>query len=168
MAAHAFDAQVGGGESLPMRPVILRLKVMNEHHDQPVTEEASPDQSVSTTTERAAEAWRQWWRAAADQMWPAWKGLNRWEETAAEELDQVLGEFILLLWSVYRFAPSVDGPALFDQILDADLHPTFNDPVLEDIVEVAFALGAAWADDRGRDTTTAPSVTVHPLPQQQS
>jgi hypothetical protein len=147
MAAHAFDAQMDGAEPLPVRPVILRLKIMNDEHD-----DRSPSSS-SSQNDRAAGAWRQWWRSAADQMWPAWKGLNRWEETAASELDAVLGEFILLLWSVYRFAPTQDGPALFDQILDGNLHPSFSDPVLEDIVEVAFALGAAWADDRGRDTT---------------
>ncbi len=148
MAAHALDAQVGGGEPLPVRAVVLQLRQMN-NHDDTETSEAFQDPPAHPA-ERAVESWSQWWRDAAARMWPAWKGLNRWEDTASGDFEAVLGEFILLLWSVHRFGPGDDGTALFDQIVDDGMPPTFSDPVLEDIVEVAFALGAAWAEDRGR------------------
>jgi hypothetical protein len=149
MAAHALDAYVGGGEPLPMRAVVLRLLHMNDDDTQTEAPNAYQDLPAHPA-ERAVESWNQWWRSAAPQMWPAWKGLNRWEETASADFEAVLGEFILLLWSVHRFGPGDDGTALFDHIVDDNLHPTFSDPVLEDIVEVAFALGAAWAEDRRR------------------
>lgn len=89
-----------------------------------------------------------WFRPAAAGLWPAWKGLERWEETAADELSEPLGELIVLLWTVHRFGAASIGTALLDFVVDEELHPTIYDPVLDDIVEMAFALGAAWAAER--------------------
>ena len=106
----------------------------------------------------APDAMPGWWTETAARMWPAWKGLERWEEVAALELDEALGELILLLWSVHRFADSQPGAPVFDKMLDDNMHPLFADPVLVDVAELAFALGAAWAEDRSR-----PSAVTRPV-----
>jgi hypothetical protein len=93
---------------------------------------------------------QEWFRPNAMRLWPAWKGLNRWEETVASELPELLGGLILLLWSIHRLGEGSAGGALLDAAVDEDLRPTMSDPVLDDIVELAFALGAAWAE--GRET----------------
>ena len=96
-----------------------------------------------------AQAHRQkWWRDAACRLWPAWKALGRWEEAAVGEVGPEFGELVMLLWSVHRFAGSDSGIAVFDQIVDENFRLVFADPVTVDVVEVAFALGAAWGESR--------------------
>jgi hypothetical protein len=110
-----------------------------------------------------------WFAATAARLWPAWKGLNRWEETIADELPELLGDLILLLWSVHRLGEGSVGGALLDAAVDEDLRPTMSDPVLDDIVQLAFALGAAWAEDRGvldaaRDERPMPPLQLRAQP----
>jgi hypothetical protein len=88
-------------------------------------------------------------RDAAD-LWGAWQALDDWEATAGDELGASLGELLLVLWTVHRLGCSAEGRAALDDLIDDDMHPTFDNPLLEDIVGVSFALGAAWADRRGR------------------
>jgi hypothetical protein len=89
-------------------------------------------------------------RAGAGALWAAWQSLDDWEATADDELGARLGEVLLVLWTIHRIGSSPEGRAALDDLIDEDLHPTFDDPLLEDVVGVCFALGAAWADRRGR------------------
>lgn len=83
-------------------------------------------------------------------LWAAWQSLDDWEATADDELGTRLGEVLLVLWTIHRMGCSPEGRAALEQFIDDDLHPRFDDPLLEDVVGVSFALGAAWADRRGR------------------
>jgi hypothetical protein len=96
------------------------------------------------------------WRRAADQIWPAWQALEHWEETSVAELGPPFGELVLLLWSLHRFGGTEAGIVLASELLDRLPVGARLDPVLEDIVECAFALGAGWAGARGASTTAPP------------
>ena len=87
-------------------------------------------------------------RPAVNDLWDAWQALDAWEATAGDELGASLGELLLVLWTVHRLGHSAEGRAALDGLIDDDMHPTFDDPLLEDVVGVCFALGAAWADRR--------------------
>ena len=89
-------------------------------------------------------------RIGAGDLWAAWQSLDDWEATADDELGARLGEVLLVLWTIHRIGCSPEGRAALDDLIDDDLHPRFDDPLLEDVVGVCFALGAAWADRRGR------------------
>jgi hypothetical protein len=86
--------------------------------------------------------------AASGDLWAAWQSLDDWEATADDELGARLGEVLLVLWTIHRLGSSPEGQAAIDSLIDANLHPTFEDPFLEDVVGVSFALGAAWANWR--------------------
>jgi hypothetical protein len=89
-------------------------------------------------------------RAGAGDLWAAWQSLDDWEAMADDELGARLGEVLLVLWTIHRIGTSPEGRAALDDLIDENLHPRFDDPLLEDVVGVCFALGAAWADRRGR------------------
>jgi hypothetical protein len=118
---------------------------------------AEADRSETVDEHRA-----RWWREAADALWPAWQALCRWEQTAVCEVGPDFGELLLLLWSIHRFTATEEGVATFDQIVDEDFHLTFADPVIVDAIEVAFAMGAAWAESRNQPA--APRLVVHRFP----
>lgn len=83
----------------------------------------------------------------AERMWPAWRSLTTWEDRAAGEFGQLLGQLVLLLWGVHRFS-GVDEPlVIYEELTDAGTY----DPLLADIAEMAFALGASWGADPGRE-----------------
>jgi hypothetical protein len=88
------------------------------------------------------------WQSAAAQMWPAWRALCRWEETSAAELGPPFGDLLVLLWAVHRFSASDAGVILVDCMLDAVADGPACDPLLADLAECAFALGAGWAEAR--------------------
>jgi hypothetical protein len=92
-------------------------------------------------------------RAGAGDLWAAWQSLDDWEAKADDELGARLAEVLLVLWTIHRIGYSPEGRAALEELIDEDLHPTFDDPLLEDVVGVCFALGAAWADQRGRAHT---------------
>ncbi len=85
--------------------------------------------------------------AAADMLWPAWQSLARWEETSAAELGLPFGELIVLLWSLHRFGGTEVGRIVAGELFDR-LSEDGCDPLLEDVAECAFALGAGWAEAR--------------------
>ena len=87
-------------------------------------------------------------RLTAERLWNACRALDSWESAVDEELGETLGEILLLLWSVHRLGVISEGQAALDELVDDELHPTFGNSVLLDIVGVSFALGAAWADQR--------------------
>jgi len=108
----------------------------------------SPARQTTAQQELPASLGRR--TSAAMRLWPAWRALDEWEGLASDELGGSLGELLVLLWSVRRLLFATESLALFNEFIDEELHPEFSDPLLEDIVEVAFALGAAWANDRSR------------------
>jgi hypothetical protein len=88
------------------------------------------------------------WRVAADNLWPAWRELGHWQESAEAELGARLPELLLVLWTLSRLSGTPESVELLFELVSEDLHPDFANDVLEDIVGVAFALGAAWAEHR--------------------
>ncbi|MGI8609337.1 MAG: hypothetical protein ACR2MY_08950 [Candidatus Dormibacteria bacterium] len=88
----------------------------------------------------------------AAELWPAWQGLARWEESAEDCLGAGLAEEVLLLWALSRFGGMADrSDSLLSELVDDNLHPRFADPALEDIAHMAFALGASWASKLGAE-----------------
>jgi hypothetical protein len=73
-----------------------------------------------------------------------------WEERADSELGEPLGSLIVTLWAI-RLGGEAGAAAstLYNHLLDAELEPSFSNPLIEDISAYSFALGAAWA--AGRD-----------------
>jgi hypothetical protein len=90
------------------------------------------------------------WGAAADELWPAWRQLMDWEDRVGASLGIDVGAHLIVLWILSRFGGS---PALLGELIDDELLPRVADPVVEDMMAVAFALGAAWmaaGDSHGR------------------
>lgn len=98
--------------------------------------------SANPTVPRSAR--RAAWDAAADKLWSSWCELPEWEIWADDSFGDLLGEEVLVLWAISRFR-TVDGA--LNELIDEDLRPRFADALLEDLVRVAFALGAGWASD---------------------
>jgi hypothetical protein len=86
------------------------------------------------------------WGPAAAEFWPAWCDLTEFEDLVSDLLGADVGAHVLVLWALSRFGGS---PAMLNELIDDDVLPQFGDVLLEDMVEVAFALGAAWAAKRG-------------------
>lgn len=88
------------------------------------------------------------WQHAAELLWPAWQSLARWEGTSADELGSPFGELVVLLWSLRRFGGAEADPLAGE--LPGRMREGACDPLLEDLAECAFALGAGWAEARQR------------------
>lgn len=99
-------------------------------------------------------------RITAARLWEAWQALDRWEAAADDELGDTLGELLLVLWSVHRLGLSSEGQAALGELIDDEMHPTFGDALLQDVVGVSFALGAAWAEQRQSGSAGAPAPVV--------
>lgn len=96
------------------------------------------------------------------RLWPAWRNLEEWEDRVDADFGSELGEDMLVLWALLRFGGSRDLEGLLNELVTDDLAPTFGSSLMEDIVQVAFALGAAWA---GSEAASAePPVRSHPAP----
>lgn len=108
------------------------------------------------------------WRTDANEIWRAWRGLEDWDDVVEARFDRGFGRHLLVLWALYTFRGG--SPEILGELVADDLEPRFGDPVVEDMVRVAFALGASWAAaDRpaaGRAGTalrrTVPRFRVHP------
>lgn len=92
--------------------------------------------------------WRTQLREVGDALWEAWRALPGWEEVAENELGERLGELLLLLWSAHRFGAAPATSVMVGELVDDQLHSALEDPLLDDIVMMAFALGASWATSR--------------------
>jgi len=84
-------------------------------------------------------------QAAWARLWPAWRNLEEWEDRVDADFGSELGGEMLVLWALLRFGGSRDLEAILNELVTDDLAPTFGSDLMEDIVAVAFALGAAWA-----------------------
>jgi len=108
--------------------------------------------------------------AAARRLWPAWHNVDEWEEKSSDELGARLGDLLIVLWSVRRFAVLEECETMIDDLLDEALTPGVSSPMVEDLVEFAFAIGAAWAHSQERegDVRRVPMmdpgvVPIHPF-----
>jgi len=99
-----------------------------------------------------------WASRVAGSLWPAWRGLQGWEETVDDEIGDQLGDVVLLLWAVHRFAGLEGAEVILDLVLDSEALGPGTDPILHDIVQVAFAMGASWAGSRGRSVSEVQAV----------
>jgi hypothetical protein len=81
-----------------------------------------------------------------ERLWSAWRRVGGWQELASENLGDWLGSRLLVLWALSTFSGRGAGDALLDELVDDDLEPRFGDELLEDMVSLAFALGASWAE----------------------
>ena len=124
----------------------------------PVTSEAEVRRSIDAAFQAPLELLP---RLTAARLWDAWQALDRWEAVADDELGDTLGELLLVLWSVHRLGLTSEGQAALGELIDEEMHPTFGDALLEDLVGVSFALGAAWAEQRrGSSGVPAPVMRI--------
>jgi len=92
---------------------------------------------------------RRAWASRSDRIWPAWQHLPEWEICSFDDFGPSLGSDLLVLWALYTFS---DVDVLLTELVDGEGRPTFGDPLIEDMVSIAFALGAAWAASREAPT----------------
>ena len=108
------------------------------------------------------------WRTDANEIWRAWRGLEDWDDVVEARFDRGFGRHLLVLWALYTFRGG--SPEILGELVADDLEPRFGDPVVEDMVRVAFALGASWAAaerspaERGGNAPrrAIPRLRVHP------
>ena len=108
------------------------------------------------------------WQSDASEIWQAWRGLEDWEDLVETRFDRSFGRHLLVLWALYAFRGGSEE--ILRELVAENLEPQFGDPVIEDMVRVAFALGASWAAAGGASparTTAglhhgAPQFRVHP------
>ena len=77
----------------------------------------------------------------------AWDRLEFWEDTADDELGSGLGDLVIRLWCVHRFGDLPEVEEFITQQARDGTHGG-QDPLLDDIVRVSFALGASWVESR--------------------
>jgi hypothetical protein len=91
----------------------------------------------------ASDADRSAIHTSSDELWEAWQRLAHFEDHAAG-LGSALAPELIVLWAVWRFGNSEPGDTLLGELVGDDLTPRFRDPLVEDMMLVAFALGAGW------------------------
>jgi len=100
------------------------------------------------------------WGALGQALWPAWSAMPHAEMDVYDALGEEVGQKLLVLWAISRFRDSgLAGPAL-SELVDEGGRPRFGDPLVEDMMLAAFALGAAWAE--GRRPATALDTAPRP------
>ena len=116
-----------------------------------------PRLAVLPSLGRGHPAWSAW-REDGPELWPAWHALTGWEQQVDDRFGARLGEEILVLWALSRFAND-QVPGVLDELIEGnEVRPRFSDPVMEDMVTMAFALGAGWITER--DVPTPSPVRV--------
>jgi hypothetical protein len=86
----------------------------------------------------------------SDAMWEAWRRLGHFEDHSVE-LGPNLAPELIVLWAVWRFGDTAPGDVLLGELVGDDMMPRFRDPLIEDMLLVAFALGAGWGAATDRD-----------------
>lgn len=105
------------------------------------------------------------WVGQGVQLWSAWRNSRRWQEHAEDEFGVHLGAHLLVLWALSTFSEDGVGEAVLGELIDDDLEPRFGGELVEDMVSLAFALGAGWAEanlaggETERETARAHEVT---------
>jgi len=87
-------------------------------------------------------------RTASEELWSAWRRLADFEDRAAR-LGSGLGPDLIVLWAVWRFGGTALGEPMLKELVDDDYQLRLQDPMVEDMVLVAFALGAGWGAEIG-------------------
>ena len=94
------------------------------------------------------------WGSLGEALWPAWSRMLGSEISVYDALGEEVGEKLLVLWAISRFKDSAVGGMALAELVDESGRPRFGDPLVEDMMLAAFALGAAWAG--GPDMPVAP------------
>ncbi len=81
-------------------------------------------------------------QTAEERLWSAWSALECWNRRAADDFGDDLAKFVLLLWTARCFGANDDAAAMCLDLVDS----CAPDSALAEIAEVAFALGAGWAE----------------------
>lgn len=89
------------------------------------------------------------WGSDGDALWPAWEHMAESEMHVYDALGEELGEKLLVLWAISRFRDTQLAPGALGELVDEAGRPRFGDPLVEDMMLAAFALGAAWAAEDG-------------------
>ena len=95
------------------------------------------------------------WGADGDALWPAWSGMAEFEMHVYQELGEEVGQRLLVLWAISRFRDSQVAPGALRELVDECGRPRFGDPLVEDMMLAAFALGAAWGTERSAPAPAA-------------
>lgn len=93
------------------------------------------------------------WGELGDALWPAWLGMTGSELDVYDALGEQVGQKLLVLWAISRFRDSEVAGIALAELVDEHGRPRFGDPLVEDMMLAAFALGAAWASDQGPAVT---------------
>jgi hypothetical protein len=84
------------------------------------------------------------WGALGEALWPAWSRMAGSEMCVYDVLGEEVGEKLLVLWAISRFGEGDATGTALAELVDATGRPRFGDPLVEDMMLAAFALGAAW------------------------
>jgi len=87
-------------------------------------------------------------RTSSEELWSAWRHLADVEDRVAG-LGSGLGPDLIVLWAVWRFGGTALGEPMLKELVDDDYQLRLHDPMVEDMVLVAFALGAGWGAEVG-------------------
>jgi hypothetical protein len=111
------------------------------------------------------------WGAVGEALWPAWSRMSGSEMCVYDALGEQVGEKLLVLWAISRFRESDMAGIALAELVDKSGRPRFGDPLVEDMMLAAFALGAAWASEVGGSEGTksiAPDALLPPVRSQPS
>lgn len=103
------------------------------------------------------------WGDLGDALWPAWSRMVRSEMCVYDALGEEVGEKLLVLWAISRFRDSDDAGSALAELVDDSGRPRFGDPLVEDMMLAAFALGAAWAGEGDGEPALEPAHPEAPL-----
>jgi hypothetical protein len=106
---------------------------------------AEPRFDVDAQAERDARAAMGAWGELGDALWPAWLGMPGSELGVYDALGEQVGQKLLVLWAISRFRDTDVAGLALAELVDEHGRPRFGDPLVEDMMLAAFALGAAWA-----------------------
>ena len=103
------------------------------------------------------------WGPLGAALWPAWSRMVRSEMGVYDALGEEVGEKLLVLWAISRFRDSDDAGSALAELVDDSGRPRFGDPLVEDMMLAAFALGAAWAGEGDGEPALEPPHPDPPL-----
>lgn len=88
-------------------------------------------------------------RPAVDALERAWRELPQWEDAVTDSLGHGVASELLALWALSRIGPvGEESLAILPELTQEDGLARLGGPMLRDLVQVAFSLGAAWGARR--------------------